>query len=91
MSNDQDKHWNNFCNELEEMIDAADDAWEAEQKGSVNRRDSIKESRYEPAKIKMKQHLDLYVDTRIKEFVREHTTASILVYRDDLTKEKIYV
>lgn len=79
---DQDTHWNAFCNELEEMIDAADDAWEAEQRGSINRRNSIKESRYEPSKIKMKEHLDLYIDTRIKDFVRDHTTASVLTSYD---------
>jgi len=80
---EQDKHWNAFCDELEEMMDAADDAWEAEQRGSVNRRDSIKDSRYDPAKTKMRDHLDRYIDTRIKDFVREHTTAKIVIYRDD--------
>jgi len=81
---EQDKHWNAFCDELEEMMDAADDAWEAEQRGSVNRRDSIKESRYDPSKNKMREHLDLYIDARIKDFVREHTTAKIVIYRDEV-------
>jgi hypothetical protein len=81
---EQDKHWNAFCDELEEMIDAADDAWEAEQRGSVNRRDSIKEGRYDPAKTKMRAHLDLYIDARIKDFVRDHTTAKIVIYKDDV-------
>jgi hypothetical protein len=81
------KHWDDFCNELEEMIDAADDAWEAEQKGSINRRDSIRESRYEPSKIKMKAHLDLYIDARIKEFIRDHTDAKLVIYNNDLTIE----
>lgn len=68
---DQCEHWNAFCKELEEMIDAADDAWEAEQRGSINRRNSIKESRYEPSKNKMKEHLDLYIDSRIRNYVTE--------------------
>jgi hypothetical protein len=81
---EQDKHWNAFCDELEEMMDAADDAWEAEQRGSINKRDNIKESRYDPSKDKMRAHLDLYIDARIKEFVREHTTAKIVIYRDEV-------
>jgi len=80
----QDKHWNAVCDELEEMMDAADDAWEAEQRGSINKRDNIKESRYDPSKDKMRAHLDLYIDARIKEFVREHTTAKIVIYRDEV-------
>jgi hypothetical protein len=80
---EQDKHWNAFCDELEEMMDAADDAWEAEQRGSINKRDNIKESRYDPSKDKMRAHLDLYIDARIKSFVRDHTNARILTFRDD--------
>lgn len=80
---EQETHWDRFCDELEEMIDAADDAWEAEQRGSINKRDNIKERRYEPSKIKMKEHLDLYIDTRIKNFVRDHTSASLLFYKDE--------
>ena len=79
----KDEHWNAFCKELEEMIDAADDAWEAEQRGSINKRNSIKESRYIPSKNRMRDHLDLYVDARIKEYVRDHTTAKIVTYSDD--------
>lgn len=81
MANNCDKHWNDFCKELEEMIDAADDAWEAEQRGSVNRRNNIKESRYEPAKDKMKEHLDLYIDQKIKDFVTRNTNITMF---DDL-------
>lgn len=55
-----------ICEALEEMMDAADDAWEAEQRGSVNRRDSIKESRYDPAKEKFRRALDSYIDQRIE-------------------------
>jgi len=84
---EQDKHWNAFCDELEEMMDAADDAWEAEQRGSVNKRDNIKESRYDPAKTKMREHLDLYIDSRIKTFVRDHTTAKIVIYRDEVVDD----
>ena len=54
-----------ICQALEEMMDAADDAWEAEQRGSINRRDSIKESRYEPAKEQFRQALDEDIDNRI--------------------------
>jgi len=86
---EQDKHWNAFCDELEEMMDAADDAWEAEQRGSINKRDNIKEGRYDPAKTKMRDHLDRYIDARIKEFVSEHTTARIVTYRDDTLDDVI--
>ena len=84
---EQDKHWNAFCDELEEMIDAADDAWEAEQRGSINKRDSIKEGRYDVSKGRMRAHLDLYIDARIKEFVRDHTTARIVIYRDEVVDQ----
>jgi hypothetical protein len=84
MKDNTEQTWVSICDALEEMMDAADDAWEAEQKGSVNKRDQIKESRYEPAKIKLKKNIDQYVDARIKAFVREHTTAKLITFRDDL-------
>jgi hypothetical protein len=59
---------NDICDALEEMIDAADDAWEAEQRGSINKRNSIKESRYDPAKQRFKQALDQYIDNRIQKY-----------------------
>jgi hypothetical protein len=55
-----------ICDALEEMMDAADDAWEAEQRGSVNRRDNIRKSRYLPARELFKRSLDSYIDSRIK-------------------------
>ena len=60
-----DENMDKICQALEDMMDAADDAWEAEQRGSINRRDSIKESRYEPAKEQFRQALDDYIDQRI--------------------------
>jgi hypothetical protein len=57
-----------ICDALEEMMDAADDAWEAEQRGSINRRDNIRESRYIPAKEQFRDALDRYIDNRIKEY-----------------------
>lgn len=61
MDNDMDK----ICQALEDMMDAADDAWEAEQKGSINKRDRIKETHYEPAKERFRAALDKYIDDRI--------------------------
>lgn len=84
MSDNTDTNWHAACDALEDMMDAADDAWEAEQRGSINKRDSIKESRYEPAKVKLKHHIDQYVDARIKAFIREHTNARLTTYTDNM-------
>lgn len=63
-----DQDLDNICNALEDMMDAADDAWEAEQRGSINRRNSIKESRYLPAKDAFRIALNRYIDSRIREY-----------------------
>jgi hypothetical protein len=84
MKDNCDQNWLSICDALEEMMDAADDAWEAEQKGSINKRDQIKESRYEPAKIKLKKNIDQYIDARIKVFIREHTNAKLTSFADDV-------
>jgi hypothetical protein len=60
-----DKNMDKICQALEDMMDAADDAWEAEQRGHINKRDSIKESRYASAKEQFRQALDDYIDQRI--------------------------
>lgn len=83
-----DQHWIAACDALEEMIDAADDAWEAEQKGSINRRNSIKESRYEPAKNRLRDNIDAYVDARIKAFIMQHTNAKLVTFTDDVIIER---
>lgn len=57
-----------ICQALEDMMDAADDAWEAEQRGSLNKRDDIKRSRYLPAKEQFRNALDNYIDNRIREY-----------------------
>jgi hypothetical protein len=59
-----------ICQALEGMMDAADDAWEAEQRGSVNRRDMIKKTQYDPAKERFKQALDHYIDQRIEKRIK---------------------
>jgi hypothetical protein len=61
MDDDMDK----ICQALEDMMDAADDAWEAEQKGSINKRDRIKQTQYEPAKERFRMALDSYIDQRV--------------------------
>ena len=65
MDDDMDK----ICQALEDMMDAADDAWEAEQKGSINKRDRIKETQYEPAKERFRMALDKYIDDRVTRHV----------------------
>lgn len=60
-----EKQLDDICDALEEMIDAADDAWEAERMCLIRSRDRIRESRYEPAKEKFRNALDRYIDERI--------------------------
>ena len=46
-----------FVDALEDMIDAADDMWEYEQKNSFNQRDHIQKNFYLPAREKLRNAL----------------------------------
>jgi hypothetical protein len=80
-----EKQLDDICDALEEMMDAADDAWEAEQRGSINRRDSIRSSRYDPAKDKFRNALDRYIDNRIKEYHNNKMD----MYHDPLLSQEV--
>ena len=57
-----------ICDALEAMMDAADDAWEAERMCLVKVKDTIKQERYEPAKETFRRALDRYIDNRIRNY-----------------------
>jgi hypothetical protein len=46
-----------FIDALEEMIDALDDAWEEEHHHNYRERERIRETRYKPAREKVKNFL----------------------------------
>lgn len=66
---DQDQAWTDFCTALEELMDAADDAWEMEQQCLYRQRLQIQEERYDPAKTRMRESLDSYIDQRIRRWM----------------------
>jgi len=57
-----------ICDALEAMIDAADDAWEAERMCLVKVKETIKQEKYEPAKEMFRRALDRYIDNRIRKY-----------------------
>ena len=62
-----DEKIDSFFEELEEMMDASDDAWNAEQQGKYNYSKRIIESRMDPAKIKAKAALREVIEMIINE------------------------
>ena len=64
--------FNKFVETLENMIDAQDDMWEEEKYENVHARRKIYEERFIPARDKLKEALDAYVDDRILKGLKEH-------------------
>jgi len=62
-----DEKIDSFFEELEEMMDASDDAWNAEQQGKYSYSKRIIESRMDPAKIKAKAALREVIEMVINE------------------------
>lgn len=60
-----DDIFDKFIVSLEEMIDAQDDMWEEEKYENVHARRKIFEERFIPAKGKVKEALDEYIDKKI--------------------------
>jgi len=56
-TSERKKNIDSFVDALEDMIDAADEMWEWEQKNSYNKRDHIKKNFYLPAREKLRNAL----------------------------------
>ena len=81
---DQDLAWTEFCKALEELMDAADDAWEMDQQCLYRQRLQIQEERYDPAKQRMRECLDSYIDRRISGYVSRQKTNAEMSYSNDI-------
>ena len=61
-----------FVKTLENMIDAQDDMWEEEKYENHHERRKIFEERFVPARDKLKEALDAYIDDRILKGLMKH-------------------
>ncbi len=61
-----------FVKTLENMIDAQDDMWEEEKYENHSERRKIYEERFIPARDKLKDALDDYIDDRILKGLKKH-------------------
>ena len=68
----EDNLFDRFVTTLENMIDAQDDMWEEEKYENHGARRKIFEERFIPAKDKLKEALDAYIDDRIKDFMSRY-------------------
>ena len=67
-----ERMFDNFVKALEEVIDCQDDMWEEEKYENVHARRKIYEERFIPARDKLKDALDDYIDERILKALKKH-------------------
>ena len=68
----EEKLFDEFVKTLENMIDAQDDMWEEEKYENHHARRKIFEERFVPARDKLKEALDAYIDNRILKGFKNH-------------------
>ena len=61
-----------FIQSLEEVIDCQDDMWEEEKYENHAARRKIFQERFIPARDKLKESLDEYIDERILKGLKKH-------------------
>jgi len=67
-----ERMFDKFIEALEEVIDCQDDMWEEEKYENVHARRKIYEERFLPAREKLKDALDDYIDERILRGLKKH-------------------
>ena len=67
-----ERMFDKFIQALEEVIDCQDDMWEEEKYENHNARSKIYEERFIPARDKLKDALDDYIDDRIIKGLKKH-------------------
>ena len=67
-----ERMFDKFIEALEEVIDCQDDMWEEEKYENIHSRRKIYEERFLPAREKLKDALDDYIDERILRGLKKH-------------------
>ncbi len=67
-----ERKFDKFIAALEEVIDCQDDMWEEEKYENHSERRKIYEERFIPARDKLKDALDDYIDDRILKGLKKH-------------------
>jgi len=67
-----ERMFDKFIQALEEVIDCQDDMWEEEKYENHHARRKIFEERFIPARDKLKDALDDYIDDRILKGLKKH-------------------
>ncbi len=67
-----ERMFDKFIQALEEVIDCQDDMWEEEKYENHSTRRKIYEERFVPARDKLKDALDDYIDERILRSLKKH-------------------
>jgi hypothetical protein len=67
-----ERMFDKFIESLEEVIDCQDDMWEEEKYENIHARRKIYEERFLPAREKLKDALDDYIDERILRGLKKH-------------------
>ena len=71
-NNMTERMFDKFIQSLEEVIDCQDDMWEEEKYENHATRRKIFEERFIPARDKLKDALDDYIDERILKALKKH-------------------